>query len=278
MNVFNKFEEVENQIAESIPGIIYKYRNWEDKLHKKIITDTELWFAHPHTLNDPYDVRPPYNFIVGDLDLNLIKIKIKEAGRAIEPDLTEGQLEMEVEKRIQSIIQDPISYFRKNRMDFVLNSSKYDNFGVLSFCASYDNEPMWAHYGNNHNGFAIGFNTVKLAKSLNCTFGFVEYDDKPLDYYILGDNSGVIFSELFRKSTKWKSEEEIRFATIAINIYRHRLSKFPIDAVEEVIFGLNTKKEVQDEIIEMVSHSFPGIPFFKLKLKSEGFGFEKVQL
>ena len=103
MNVFNKFEEVENQIAESIPGIIYKYRNWEDKLHKKIITDTELWFAHPHTLNDPYDVRPPYNFIVGDLDLNLIKIKIKEAGRAIEQDLTEGQLEMEVEKRIQSI-------------------------------------------------------------------------------------------------------------------------------------------------------------------------------
>ena len=30
MKVYNKFEEIENELEELTPTIVYKYRNWED--------------------------------------------------------------------------------------------------------------------------------------------------------------------------------------------------------------------------------------------------------
>jgi hypothetical protein len=59
MTVYNNFEEVAHKIAERTPPIIYKYRDWEKDFHETIITKRDLYFAQPHTLNDPYDVRPP---------------------------------------------------------------------------------------------------------------------------------------------------------------------------------------------------------------------------
>jgi hypothetical protein len=278
MTVYNNFEEVAKEISEKTPPVIYKYRDWDRDFHKTIITNKELYFAQPNTLNDPYDVRPPYNFIVPNIDIELARKRITEAGRAMRPDLTEGELKEEAEIRLQSIIQDPVTYFKKNRMDYVLDSSRYDTIGVLSFCSAYDNEPMWAHYGNNHNGFAIGYNTVKLARALNCTVGLVEYDDTPLDYYIMGDNSGLLEKELFRKSTKWKSEQELRFLTVGIGLYRNRVNTFPAEAVEEIVFGLNTSRKTQDEIIAATNQVMPGISFYKVVVKSDAFGFDKEKL
>lgn len=278
MTVYNNFEEVAQDVAEKTPPIIYKYRDWEKDFHKTIITKRELYFAQPHTLNDPYDVRPPYNFIVPDINIEVARNRIREAGRAMQPELTDEQLEKEVEIRLQSIVQDPVRYFKRNRMDHVLDSSRYDTIGVLSFCSAFDNESMWAHYGNNHNGFAIGFNTVRLARALNCTVGVVEYNDTPLDYYIMGENSGLLEKELFRKSTKWQSEQEIRFLTVGVGLYRNRVNNFPEEAVEEIVFGLNTSKHAQEEIIAVANQSIPGTTFYKLVVKADAFGFDKEKV
>lgn len=137
---------------------------------------------------------------------------------------------------------------------------------------------MWAHYGNNHNGFAVGFNTVRLARALNCTVGLVDYNDTPLDYHIMGDNSGLLEKELFRKSTKWKPEQEIRFLTVGVGLYRVRINTFPTEAVEEVVFGLSTSKQVQDEIMEATNQTIPGIAFYKIAVKADAFGFEKERI
>ena len=278
MRVYYNFEEFEKSISENTPPIIYKYRDWGIELHKTIITKRELYFAQPHTLNDPYDSRPPYNFVVTDFDIETARFKIREAGRALEPDLTVEQLENEVEKRIQAITKNPIEHFKRNRMDYVLNSIKYDNIGILSFSSEYDNEPMWAHYGNNSKGFAIGLNTLRLAKALNCAVGMVDYNDSPLDYYIFGDNTSSYEKEFFRKSTKWQTEKELRFLLAGIGLYRKRVNIFPKDAVEEIVFGLNTNEKTQEEIIKASNLSIQNISFYKLALKSDSFGFEKVKL
>jgi len=60
--------------------------------HEKIITGTEVWFAHPHTLIDPYDLRPPYRFIADNIDWEEAKRAITEAGQAIDPDLSDEEL------------------------------------------------------------------------------------------------------------------------------------------------------------------------------------------
>ena len=37
------------------PSILYKYRDWNNEYHKKIITDYELYMPLSHQLNDIYD-------------------------------------------------------------------------------------------------------------------------------------------------------------------------------------------------------------------------------
>jgi len=281
MITYDKFEEVENDIKDKTPSIIYKYRTWEDNWHKKIITDREVWFAHPHTLNDPFDVRPPLNYIVGKVDWDKVKTKLMIAGRQLNLNLTRAELETEVEKRLQDMKEDPIAYYTNSNKNYILDSNNYDNIGVFSCCSSFDNEPMWAHYGNNHCGFSVGFNTIELSKTLDkCVFDFVEYNDTPIDYHILGDveNSDSYVSNLFRKSTKWKVEEELRFIAIGIDVINKRAEVFPVNAVEEIIFGINTSQKTQDEIIKQATLSLPNIPFYKLETKSSSYGFDKVKL
>lgn len=260
MSIYNAFDEIEKDVEAQTHPVIYKYRTWENAFHRKIVTDNEVWFAHPYTLNDPYDIRPPYNFVADNIDWNAARQKIKDAGRSIEPYLSEAELDSEVDKRLTQIKINPIDYFQRNRKDYILDKTHYDNIGVLSCCSSFSNEAMWAHYGNNHCGFAVGFNTVELARTLNCTFGYVDYNDKPLDYFILGNNEGLLGKEIFQKSAKWSYEEELRFLTVGIGIYRNRANKYPLSAVNEIVLGLTTSEAIQNEIISAAEKSLPNIP------------------
>lgn len=137
---------------------------------------------------------------------------------------------------------------------------------------------MWAYYGNNHSGFAIGFNTVELAREINSTLGYVDYDDTPIDYHIMGNNEGILEAEIFKKSAKWSSEQELRFATVGIGVYRQRSQKFNVTAVEEIVLGITTSHETEESIVKEASISLPGISINKLQTKTDSYGFDKVKL
>lgn len=278
MEYLDSFEEAIDDIKNQTPQIIYKFRDWRNSYHKRLLTSSEIWFAHPKTLNDPYDARPPYNFIAENIDFKLARIKMKEAGRELEPDLSEEELEREVESKMFEFEKDPIEYFTRNRSEFNSDESHYDRVGIFSCCSSFGNEAMWAHYGNNHSGFAVGFNTVELFRELQCGLGLVNYSDRPIDYYILGNNKGRIEAEILQKSTKWSFEEEIRFYTYGIAITRERSSIYSRKAIEEIIFGLHTTKEVVEEIRKIVNAEFPGLPLYKLILNPKGYGLLKSNI
>lgn len=278
MRIYKSFEEVANEIKNHTPETIYKFRDWRNPNHKKVITNLELWFAHPFKLNDPYDVRPPYNFIAENIDWDKARIMIRNAGKSFNPDFTDEELEKEVDLRLISMKKDPVSYFNKTRSHLIGNSAIYDRIGIMSFCMSFDNEAMWAYYGSDHSGFAVGFNTLELAREIDCTMGIVEYNNAPLNYYILGDNEGHLESEIFYKSEKWKNEDELRFATLGIGIYKTRIAKFLEQAVNEIVFGINTEDEVQHEITEVLNDVMPNVPVYKLITKTDSFGFDKVRI
>lgn len=278
MPTYHDFSEVEDEIRQSVEPVIYKYRTWEDLYHKRIITENEAWFAHPFTLNDPYDVRPPYNIIDPGIDWDKFRAGLENAGRAQEPNMPEDQLQIEIEKRLQQAKSDPIGYFSENRRQYILEKENYDRIGVFSCCTSGLNEPMWAHYGNNHCGFAIGFDTVEIARALNCSSQYVIYDDTPIDYIILGDNSAVIEKELYQKSKRWIPEEEFRFVTAGIGVYRDRAAKFQSSTVKEILVGTNTSPGVVKDIVDEALKSFPGIPIYRVARQTGSYGFQKVPL
>lgn len=278
MRIYKKFEEVEFEIFEQTPPIIYKFRNWENPFHRDIICKRILWFAHPYELNDPFEARPPINFICDKLDIELVRKKMMAAGMALYPNSSKDELENEVNIRIQDFVKNPVDYFKRNRDIFNSDSINFDNYGIFSCCQSFDNEPMWAHYGNNHSGFAVGFKTVELARELRCGVGFVNYNDSPIDYYIFGNNEDIAFEQIYRKSTKWSIEQEIRFVISGIGFNRERANFYSTVAVEEIIFGIKTSNEIQVSIIEEAYKILPNVNFYKLQLNSDTFGFNKIKI
>jgi len=46
----------------SAPAILYKYRDWNTKHHRRVLAHNEIYFASPQTLNDPFDIaiRPTF--------------------------------------------------------------------------------------------------------------------------------------------------------------------------------------------------------------------------
>ncbi len=278
MKQYEQFNEIREDVKANAPKTVYKFRTWENDRHKVIIAKNELWFAHPFTLNDPYDVRPPYNFKLDHVNWSAVKAQIRYAGRKEEPNLPPAELEVEVEKRYQAFVVDPISYFGANRADLVQDEARFNPWGILSCCMSAENEAMWAYYGNNHQGFAVGFDTLVLSEALSCAFGKVDYSDEPLDYYIMGNNEELLGKELFRKSIKWAQEEEFRFATAGVGIYRDRLAVFPPNAVTEIVFGINTSDVVVKEIREIAKVNFPGVAFYRVARKTSGYGLTKLKI
>lgn len=278
IKTYMNFEDIEKEVRENVVPIVYKYRTWDNDLHKKIITNREVWFAHPFTLNDPYDVRPPYNIINNDIDWNVFKEQLKAIGKEVEKGITEGELEAEVNVRLNEAKTDPVKYFTKNRTQYILEEKNYNHIGIFSCCTSGLNEPMWAHYGNNHSGFAVGFDTVAISKALSCGFGYVNYDDTPIDYIIMGDNSGTLENEMYQKSKRWTSEEELRFVTAGVGFYRERTSNFPPDAVKEVLVGMDTSEKIVKELSNEIQNSIGSIPVFRVGRKANQYGFEKVQI
>jgi hypothetical protein len=45
-------------------NVLYKYRNWTDENHKKMLKENELFFASPRSFNDPFDCKIPVNFSI----------------------------------------------------------------------------------------------------------------------------------------------------------------------------------------------------------------------
>ena len=44
------------------PNILYKYRNWDNELHKKVLTDNILYMASPRDFEDIHDCNIPKKF------------------------------------------------------------------------------------------------------------------------------------------------------------------------------------------------------------------------
>lgn len=50
---------MEKLFNETAHSLLYKYRDWDNQLHRTIITDQTIWFPSCKKLNDPDDCKTP---------------------------------------------------------------------------------------------------------------------------------------------------------------------------------------------------------------------------
>ena len=160
--------------------------------------------------------------------------------------------------------------------------NRYSQFGVLCLCEEDNNVLMWTHYADNHKGFVIGFDTI------NPFFNTSEWElDKPYPDELIVGKKGFgsvqrmnyqrqkkkiqngedysLYDIFFAKSHHWEYEQEYRIVKniskpsegtdIKMN-KQFPLIQFPVDAVKEIILGLQTDEETTKRLLQL-KRDFP---------------------
>src|ERR1700733_1029422 len=114
------------------PDKIYKFRTWNNSLHKKIITQKEVWFSHPFDLNDPFELRPPNKVIIDKLTSKEASEHLWRCLQIALPNISDSERKIIFRRKIEEIKYDPIDYFLQGITVTERNKKDYDQFGVLS--------------------------------------------------------------------------------------------------------------------------------------------------
>ena len=244
------------------PRMVFKYRNFHDDRHKRLLLFRELFLASPLSFDDKKDCSLDYfipsknelfNFYLRHLPPHLVYAQRSEKRRYAKEMSKNGLLtNIEEERRVQRDIDE----------------RHFKQFGVFSLSKKYDIDYMWEQYGDNHKGFCIGFDTKKLCDS--GLFGgggsVVYYDTLPLlsiDEPVCDRVKKSIFTKL---REPYEMENEYRF----IKSWSHevtdneRTKVAPIDSVVCIIIGQDMKDIDKNEIKEIQAEKYPKAKLIEL--------------
>lgn len=269
--IYKEFSEVEADVKMNAPEVVYKVRTWGSDLHKSLLKDRKLWFSHPFDLNDELDARPPYEFDQEEVDSEEFYQRLVNGA----PDWTALGVSTQEEFDERCLLQwnkiksNPKAHFDANRAE-IMKREKFDPIGILSTTIDGLNAKTWTMYGDNFNGYAVGFNTVELSREMDCSIGKVNYSDKPYPYKFLAGVDNKV-DEFRYKKEKWQHEDEFRFLTVRIGNGFERLREYSPAAVAEVILGHNLSPDNEKDILSIVAANFPAsVRIFKTAIDANG--------
>jgi len=260
---------------ESIPDVLYKYRDWEDSNHKKILTDCEIYFPSFDQFNDPFDGTIPVRYRPEDLKPENIFTKLFSLAKHEHPDLTEQQLhELCFKNQREGYITDESRMVTINEF---FHRKMNKEFGIFSLADNCSNHLMWSHYSNSHKGICIGFNVNELKSLIGGGCGiFSMYYKNELPYFDLYEDDMKYLKKLLcSKSSVWTYEQEYRIIRFG---FARKILKITPKAISEVIFGLMMDHKTKMEILELIKNNFPDTKVFEAKRNTNLFAIDIEQI
>lgn len=258
------------------PQILYKYRNICDNT-EKILSEQKVWLSKPENLNDPFECSiANYSEKVKEQLTKMFKSeKVAMFCIQCQRSIDNGNSLFGLKRKALKVLLKKMATKSIDRQYKMLNDIIHNEFGfylssahqlfkgfedrlsssgIFSLSATDTNQLMWAHYGGEHRGIAIGFELIDGCKLANDNYCFpINYcDDVPkfnpeelTTQSIMkfgGDNPNIKLKipfddPIFRKciSTKpidWEYEKEWRYIEESDGLY-----PFP-GKLSEIIFGL----------------------------------------
>jgi hypothetical protein len=251
-------------IFDKYPRTIYKYRNWEDKFHKRILTHNEIFMSPPNLFNDPFDCRIYEDMSWLHDEEKKQKYIEKTLIKSKDHILKNYKSEEEARKIIAGNAAYPYYYQKKSQETQDEYTDKY--IGIASFAENCDSILMWSHYANHHKGFSIGFDEKKM--KMSGLFGLCEsvtYTENMPSYYTDESKTKEIRKEL-NKSIEWEYEREYRAISLFFddrNKNPKRTVNFKDSYIKEIVFGLLMSDEHKAQITEIAKQK--NIPLFQMK-------------
>lgn len=150
------------------PEILYKYRDWTNKNHRKIILNQEIYFSKPSEFNDPFDGNIPVRWDLMtyeeclEKNLEIMNIAHKDKDQRL---VREYAKKVTDDKTLWH--PDRLAKERPEQLE------KWNSIiGLFSLSSIPDNILMWSHYSLNHTGFVVGFDTNSLLSDYD--FDYIE--------------------------------------------------------------------------------------------------------
>lgn len=247
-------------------------KNYEDepfKWFQDLIQSSSIYLSNPQSFNDPYDCAVNLDFeSASDEDLRQFFSSALQPPPSI-PEMNDF---------IERFKNDP--EFREERLALfkaTIAKNYQGKIGVFCLTSNVSNFPMWAHYGENHTGIAIGFDAEKLIKDTNCRIDPVQYVEKFASLGVVNnytkniDTLALLKLYFCQKSKDWEYESEKR---IVITNLSDDQRKFRIEpgTIHSIYFGAKMSDSDIDSLKEMIlKSSFKNAKLFKMKISPSAF-------
>lgn len=259
------------------PKTLFKYRA-DGEFTEKIIVDRQVWLATAKDLNDPFECQTGIlpedwkrKIILEKEQAQLIGVLLGPGFRPVETlfSLDRRQTKQWLKALAEAPHREKVARMRKLYRDhgivlsdparlFDTLEEQLASVGILSLSSAGDEQLMWAHYGGNHTGLALGFG-LQEGCSLSSPRHLLEVtyaDEKPVfadgylsEFHLVADGldgmrSGEQFSfddpvlraSISTKPTAWSYEQEWRYV-------HQRAGAHPLPApLVSATFGLRMAK------------------------------------
>jgi len=263
--------------------ILYKFRSWSNPIHKRWLTESQVYFASPAQFNDPFDCAINYRYDKLSDEEKLEKYFTMIKGD--KPQLNDDEVMKQAQSWMREGLLEKDALLENNKR--ILQEITNNKVGVFSLTKTKTPVLLWSHYSDNHKGFCIGYDREILIQDFMNKYNdyrkmvFYEIDVEYSDTYpIIIPKKDITSTEYMRKplSTKakfWEYENEKRILLLGGS---RELTTVPAAAISEVIMGCKMSDKDQIEIGEFVIKNLSQASLKLCKMHEEKFEliFQKI--
>ncbi|WP_321964982.1 DUF2971 domain-containing protein [Paraburkholderia sp. J7] len=257
------------------PDYLFKYtplRAPSDEKRQKQLDDLllapHLWFAAPESFNDPMDCRPGFAFDGGTPEerekfrQTVIKAKVKHD----HPDAQGDHCRNLLEEYARQYPQFDESLCRMGHA--LLSKDLQNTVGVLCLSENDRDPVMFYHYAAGHTGMCLKFRSLDF-------FAFAEPVQYGMDYPVVDffddtDKQSQFERIFLTKYQGWEYEHEWRVINFRKDPAK-RLTAYPIELLEGVIFGRLMSPEDRDYATNLLKQRGSPVTLYEAKLNDRHF-------
>jgi hypothetical protein len=250
-----------------MPPVFYKYSGLSgDRLEwmRRLIVQSELYFAPPRAFNDPLDCRIAPNFNASSLVIEQFCRKRRNYFSGDRRDYKE---------LIRQTIMDSKTEDGQRRLTERLFET-LDQNGIACFAKDPANMLLWSYYAEGHSGIAVRFNMARehLASSQFIPIEVQYSDDFPIISYYISTTNQLLRTLFGTKSLAWKHEEEWRLVLRGTVGY----VSLPPSMIDAVVLGMRTDSHTEATIRGWLKDRVPTVELLRVVHRPRSFVLEVV--
>lgn len=220
-------------------ALLYKYTAFSEHT-EALLSEPSLWFSRPSKLNDPFELRPWYEF---KYELDQLVDGLAKQLRLLDPRMTITTAIAEATAIVlEGRHRDPLTWDRL-RKDIVKQMDQ--EISLLCLSTKCDNILMWSHYGKDHTGLCLGFEWSPYTPFFGAAQKVTYQQHLPVIDVFNESPESQVERIFLTKHRRWKYEREWR---VVDREHGEGIQAYPRELLATVIFGLNTSTQRRADV------------------------------